>query len=258
VSFAVYILVLVASGVVIGVIVGLLVRRTSSEGMVPPIVLGVIATVVAGPVVTALFDAPKIVGLLVALTLAALYVSRSGLSNKSAGHWFGGAGGGGGWGDGGDGGHLSLRRVLLGVAAAALFGERQVVGLCFVHDQVAEVPGDEEHAHVSQKPYAPVLSSAVAAAAAAAAAAAGRTQARTPGRAGRRTSRADDRSATRAAHSGRDAGVQEQQWRYVRCRVGVGLMPCGPCVRRGVAGGGAWLFGAADATVGRLMTKREP
>ena len=40
------------------------------------------------------------------------------------------------------------------------------MGLCFVHDQVAEVPGDEEHAHVSQKPCAPVLSSAVAAAAA--------------------------------------------------------------------------------------------
>ncbi len=102
-SFAAYILVLVAGGVVIGVLVGLLVRRTSSEGMVPPIVLGVIATVVAG-VVTALVGAPKIIGVPVALTLAALYVSRSGLSDKSAGHWFGGADGGGGWGDGdGDG-----------------------------------------------------------------------------------------------------------------------------------------------------------
>ena len=70
----------------------------------PPIVLGIIATVVAGVVVTALVGAPKIVGVPVALTLAALYVSQPTLSDKSAGHWFGGADGGGGWGDGGDGG----------------------------------------------------------------------------------------------------------------------------------------------------------
>ncbi len=88
-SFAVYCLALIAGGVVIGVLVGLLASRTSSEGMVPPIVLGIVAALVVGIFVAEFAGAPRIVGLPVALTLAALYVSRSGLSDKPAGHWVG-------------------------------------------------------------------------------------------------------------------------------------------------------------------------
>ena len=86
-SFGVYILALIAGGVVIGVLVGLLVSRTSSEGMVPPIVLGTIAALVVGIFVAEFAGAQRIVGLPVALTVTALYVSRSGLSKKPAGHW---------------------------------------------------------------------------------------------------------------------------------------------------------------------------
>ncbi len=88
-SFAAYILVLVAGGVVIGVLVGLLVPRTSSEGMVPPIVLGIAATLVVGIFVAEFAGAQRIVGLPVAFTVTALYVARSGLSDKPAGHWVG-------------------------------------------------------------------------------------------------------------------------------------------------------------------------
>jgi len=109
VSFAVYFLLLVAGGLAVGVLVGVVVRRTSSEGMVPPIVLGIVATLVIGIFVTEFADAHRLVGLPLALTVAAVYVARSGLSDKPASHWIGrdrhgsgDSGDGGGDGGGGD------------------------------------------------------------------------------------------------------------------------------------------------------------
>ena len=66
--------------------------------MVPPIVLGGVATVVVGLVAAFFMLAPpdgrlKIWGLAAAFVLAALYVARSGLSDKAAGYWLDGGGG---------------------------------------------------------------------------------------------------------------------------------------------------------------------
>ena len=88
-SFGLYILVLVGGGVLVGVLVGLLVRRTSREGVVPPIMLGIVAALVPGIFLTEFARAQEIVGLPVALTVATLYVARSGTSDKPAGHWIG-------------------------------------------------------------------------------------------------------------------------------------------------------------------------
>ena len=110
-TFTTYVILLAAGGLTIGVLLGALLPRASTGGMLAAIWVCVIFTVTGGIFITEFFGAEHTLGLPLALVLAPLYLVGTGRGGSGGlmPSWGGGdygsggsdCGGGGGGGDGG-------------------------------------------------------------------------------------------------------------------------------------------------------------